>query len=42
MGKIILEVSDEVAEKFEALSDDKKNSFRKFIEVFLEEIEVKK
>lgn len=42
MVEIILEVSDEVAEKFDKLDERKKESFAKLIEVFLEEIDDKK
>ena len=42
MAEIILEVSDEVAEKFNKLDESKKDGFRKLIEVFLEEINDKK
>lgn len=37
MAEIILEVSGEVAEKFDKLDERKKDGFRKLIEVFLEE-----
>ena len=37
MAEIILEVSDEVAERFERLDEHKKDGFTKLIEVFLEE-----
>lgn len=36
MGKIILEVSDEVAERFDGLDEGKKDAFAKLIEVFLD------
>ena len=36
--EIILDVSDEIAEKFNNLDERKKESFAKLIESFLEEI----
>lgn len=36
MAEIILEVSDEVAERFDSLDERNKDAFAKFIEVFLE------
>ena len=40
--EIILNVSDEVAEKFNNLDECKKKSFEKLIELFLEELDDKK
>lgn len=42
MGKIILEVSDEVAERFNNLNERNKDAFAKLIEVFLEDVDDKK
>lgn len=42
MAKIILEVSDETVKKFNNLDECKKDSFAKFIEVFLEDVDDKK